>query len=96
MQNLLNHAVSLDADVIASLRRAIELGKFPDGRRLTAEESGMCMQVVIAWEVKHLSAEQRTAYIDRGSKQEGESCASDHEHAELNIPMDPYRRSRRD
>ncbi len=80
MQNLLKHAVSLDADIIASLRRAIELGKFPDGRRLTTDEFGVCMQAVIAWEAQHLPAEQRTAYIDRGSKQEGESCASDHEH----------------
>ena len=35
------------------------------------------MQAVLAWEVKHLPEHQRTGYIDRGSKQEGETCGDD-------------------
>lgn len=74
---------SLNAEVVASLRRAVELGKFPDGRRLTEEEQALCMQAVIVWEKQSLPEDQRTGYIDRGSKAEGERCDdgdSDHDH----------------
>ena len=35
------------------------------------------MQAVIAWELKNLPEEQRSGYIDRGTK-EGEVCEDDH------------------
>ncbi len=76
MDKILKHAVQLDADTIASLRQAIERGKYSDGRRLTEDEVAMCIQVVIAWEHAHLMPDQRTAFIDRGSKKEDEHCAS--------------------
>ncbi|MEX7542937.1 DUF1315 family protein, partial [Acinetobacter baumannii] len=37
-----------------------------------------CMQAVIAWELKNLPEEQRSGYIDRGTKEEGEVCEDDH------------------
>jgi uncharacterized protein YeaC (DUF1315 family) len=67
----------LDANTCDALRRAIELGKFPDGRKLTDEQRELCMEAVLAWEMRHLPPEQRTGYIDRGSKAEGEQCESD-------------------
>ncbi len=73
-------AERLDAAVVAQLRRAVELGKYPDGRRLNEQERALCLQAIIVWEKHHLSDEQRTGFIDRGSKAEGEVCASDHEH----------------
>ena len=36
------------------------------------------MQAVYAWEMKHLPEEQRSGYIDRGTKEEGEECDDDH------------------
>ena len=36
------------------------------------------MQAVIAWELKNLPEEQRSGYIDRGTKEEGEQCDDDH------------------
>ncbi len=73
-------AEQLDATVVAQLRRAVELGKYPNGRRLDEAERALCLQAIIVWEERHLSREQRTGFIDRGSKAEGEVCASDHEH----------------
>lgn len=75
----------MDAHTCAALKRAIELGKFPDGRRLTDEQRALCMEAVLAWEMQNLPPEQRTGYIDRGSKSDGEQCAT-HEHEQpLNI-----------
>jgi len=71
----------LDAHTCDALRRAIELGKFPDGRKLTDEQRELCMEAVLAWELRHLPPEQRTGYIDRGSKADGEQCDS-HDHAQ--------------
>jgi uncharacterized protein YeaC (DUF1315 family) len=70
----------LTPDVVANLRRAIELGKWPDGRRITDEQRANCMEAVLGWELTHLPEEQRTGYIDRGEKKAGEVCASDESH----------------
>lgn len=56
-----------------SLRRAVELGKWPDGSPVTREQRENAMQAIIAWGQRHLPAEQRVGYIDRGHK-EGEQC----------------------
>ena len=63
----------------ASLRRAVEIGKWADGVALTREQRELCLQAVIAWEARYLENEARTGYIDRGVKSEGERCAT-HEH----------------
>ncbi len=54
---------SLTPDIYENLKRAIELGKFPDGRVLNQEQRELCMQAVIAYEDKHMSAEERTGYV---------------------------------
>ncbi len=56
------------------LQRAVELGKWPDGTRLTQAQREHCLQLVIAYGEKHLQEQERVGYIDRGSKQEGETC----------------------
>ncbi len=71
---------AMTPELLAAFRLAIEIGKWPDGRRLTPEQRETCMQAVIAWELKHLPEEQRTGYIDKGEK-EGDVCDShDHGH----------------
>lgn len=67
----------MDETAFSSLRLAIEIGRFPDGRRLTDEQRALCMEAVLKWEIQNLPPEQRTGYIDRGVKQEGERCAGD-------------------
>jgi hypothetical protein len=76
-------------EVHASLRRAVEIGKWADGVALTREQRELCLQAVIAWEARHLENEARTGYIDRGSKAEGEVCAGhDDEPAVIRIVRD--------
>ena len=60
----------LDADIVERLKTAIEIGKWPNGVVLTAEQRQMCMQAVIAWEHQHVDAKQRTGYIDKGHKED--------------------------
>lgn len=70
---------SLTPELVESFRRAIETSKWPDGRRITDAQRATCMQAVIAWEHHHLPESQRTGYIDKGDKQEGEVCESTHD-----------------
>ncbi|MDQ8036536.1 MAG: DUF1315 family protein [Pedobacter sp.] len=74
--------LAMTPELVTAFRLAIEIGKWPDGRRLTPEQRETCMQAMIAWELKHLPEEQRTGYIDKGEK-EGDMCDShDHSHDE--------------
>lgn len=45
------------------LRRAIELGKLPDGRVLDAEQKADMLRTLIAWEARHLPEHQRSGYL---------------------------------
>ncbi|MDX1633808.1 MAG: DUF1315 family protein [Marinobacter sp.] len=56
----------LDPAVYQSLKRGIELGKWPDGRPVTKEQRAICMEAVLYYERKHdIPEEQRVGYIDR-------------------------------
>ena len=85
-----NHSLNFDSVIAAitpetydNLKRALELGKWADGTRLTQEQREHVMSAVIAYGERHLAAEQRVGFIDRGSKQEGERCDDDEvEHSE--------------
>lgn len=70
---------ALNPDVVANLKRAIELGKWPDGRRLTDAQRETCLHAVLVWEMTHLPEHERTGYIHK-AKKEDESCDSPHDH----------------
>lgn len=72
---------ALDADIIDKFRTAIELGKWQDGKKLSAQQLETCMQAVILWENEYLEETERTGYIHKPEK---EACAS-HEHEEKPI-----------
>lgn len=72
---------TITPETYAALVRALELGKWADGKRLTQEQKEHVMQAIIAYGEKNLSPEQRVGFIDRGSKDEGEMCDDNsHEH----------------
>jgi uncharacterized protein len=60
LQQLLN---SITPDIYENLKRAIELGKWLDGKKITLEQRELCMQAVIAYERKNLPPEEHTGYI---------------------------------
>ena len=61
---------NMSPEVYASLKQAVELGKWPNGVRLTKEQSELCLQAIITYDYKNKPEESRVGYIDRGSKQE--------------------------
>lgn len=64
----------MDPEVYQRLRRSIELGKWPDGRRLTPEQKAISLEAVIYYENLHNIPEQeRVGYLDRGEKA-GTAC----------------------
>jgi len=75
-------------EVHEGLRAAVEIGRWPDGTRLSVEHRELCMQAVIAWEARHLPPEDRVGHIDRGSKAVGEVCASPSEPEVIRIIRD--------
>lgn len=64
---------TMTPEIYRNLRRAVELGKWPDGRVVTPEQRESALQAVIAWGERHLPPEQRVGFIDKGHKA-GESC----------------------
>lgn len=76
---------TITPEIYANLKTAIEIGKWPDGRSLNGEQRELCLQAVIAYELKNIPENERTGFIDRGSKAEGEMCEDDHQHDEQPI-----------
>lgn len=80
-QDLLN---SLTPDVYDNLKRAVELGKWPNGKLLSAEQKQTCMQAIIAYEHQHLPPHQHTGYIPPKPHQH---CGGEDELAEAEQPL---------
>ena len=64
---------TMTPEVYSRLKRSVELGKWPDGRPLTAAQRENALQAVIAWDRLHLDSSERTGFIDKGHKAGG-SC----------------------
>ena len=64
---------TLSPEMYQSLKRSLEVGKWPDGKPLTAQQRHNTMQAIIAWGERHLSEKERVGYIDKGHKA-GDSC----------------------
>ena len=64
---------AMTPEIYQSLKRAVELGKWPDGRPVTREQREHAMQAIIAWGEMHLQEPERVGYVDKGHKS-GETC----------------------
>ncbi|GAA5525089.1 hypothetical protein Maes01_01649 [Microbulbifer aestuariivivens] len=60
LQQLLDN---LNPQIVGSLKRAIELGKWPNGQALTPEQRGLCAEAVANWEMRNLPQESRVGYV---------------------------------
>ncbi|MDQ2078008.1 YeaC family protein [Marinimicrobium sp. ABcell2] len=70
---------SVTPDIYQRLKRAVELGKWPDGNNLSAEQRQLCMEAIIVFEQKNLPPEERTGYIP---PKPGGACATEETDAE--------------
>jgi uncharacterized protein YeaC (DUF1315 family) len=65
---------TMTPEIHENLKRAIEIGKWPNGVLLTLQQKESCMEAVISYEGKFLNEEERVGYIDRGHKDDGDVC----------------------
>ncbi len=52
-------------EIHSKLKRAVELGRWENGDRLTQEQRDLCLQAVIAYDEMHHAAEEKVGFIDR-------------------------------
>ncbi|MCG8905773.1 YeaC family protein [Pseudomonas nitroreducens] len=54
---------NITPEIYESLKLAVEIGKWPDGRKLSQEQKELTLQAMIAWEMDNLPEDQRTGYM---------------------------------
>ena len=62
---------SLTPDMVDDLKRAIELGKFPDGRVVSEEQKELMIEATIRYDALKLPKEERTGFIHRKKQASG-------------------------
>ncbi|MFS2160104.1 YeaC family protein [Pseudomonas sp. Pseusp122] len=70
MSSFIEMIENITPDIYESLKLAIEIGKWSDGRKLSQEQRELSMQAMIAWEMQNLPEDQRTGYMG------AQECAS--------------------
>ncbi len=60
-------------ELYSTFRRALELGRWPDGREMTPEQRTHCLDAVIAYDQLHHPEEERVGFIDRSRKPAAEA-----------------------
>lgn len=63
---------SLSPAIYQRLVRAVELGKWPDGKPLTSEQRASALQAIIAWGERHLEQGDRVGFIEK--KKSEDAC----------------------
>ncbi len=62
---------SLTPEMVSDLKRAIELGKFPDGRVVSDEQKELMIEATILYDALKLPEEDRTGFIHRKKQASG-------------------------
>jgi len=63
MSSFVEMIENITPDIYQSLKLAVEIGKWSDGRKLSQEQRELSLQALSAWEVQNLPEEQRTGYM---------------------------------
>ncbi|MBY6191785.1 YeaC family protein [Microbulbifer agarilyticus] len=71
----------LNPQIVGSLKRAIELGKWPNGVAITAEQKMLCAEAVAHWEQQHTDPKSRVGVVPPKST----PCADKHGDDESSI-----------
>lgn len=80
-------ASQLAPEVLSRFRQALELGRWPDGRKVSPEQKKILMEsIILAETAQGIPETQRTGYIDtsghKGKKKSADPGASDLIHRE--------------
>lgn len=63
MSSFLEAIENITPEIYQSLKLAVEIGKWPDGRKLSQEQKELTLQALIAWEIHNLPEEERIGYM---------------------------------
>lgn len=63
MSEFLEAIGNITPEIYQSLKLAVEIGKWPGGRKLSQEQKELSLQAMIAWEQQNLPEEERTGYM---------------------------------
>ncbi|MFZ3153562.1 YeaC family protein [Pseudomonas sp.] len=63
MSSFLEAIENITPEIYQSLKLAVEIGKWPDGRKLSQEQKELTLQALIAWEIHNLPEDQRIGYM---------------------------------
>jgi uncharacterized protein YeaC (DUF1315 family) len=56
---------AMTPEVFQNMKDALELGRWPDGRKLASEQKVLCMEALIRYEeMTHVPADQRIGYME--------------------------------
>lgn len=58
---------NMSPEVYESIKLAVELGKWPNGVRLTDEQKELCLQTVITYDYSNKGEDERVGFIDRNA-----------------------------
>ena len=54
---------ALTPEIYDRFKQAIEIGKWSDGRKLSAEQKELCLQAIIAYDIEHKPESERVGFI---------------------------------
>ena len=63
-------------DIYQELRTAVELGRWPNGDRITDDQRDLCLQAVIAYDTSHHAPEARVGYVRPRDKTPGKGASN--------------------
>ncbi|MDF3196494.1 DUF1315 family protein [Pseudomonas sp. 1928-m] len=63
MSSFLEAIENITPEIYQSLKLAVEIGKWPDGRKLSQEQKELTLQALIAWEIHNLPEDERIGYM---------------------------------
>lgn len=66
MNSVESLVATLTPDMVAGLKQAVALGRFPDGRLVRAEQKEWMLEAIIRYEASYVPASERTGHIERG------------------------------
>lgn len=63
MSSFLEAIENITPEIYQNLKLAVEIGKWPDGRKLTQEQKELTLQALIAWEIQNLPEDEHIGYM---------------------------------
>jgi len=75
---------SVPPDIYESLKKAVEIGKWDNGAKLTSEQTENALQIIIAYDELHKAEDERVGYV--APKPDG--CETDLSLDDLNANKD--------